>query len=181
MPRKRKLNDDGNADINDDMDVNDDKEYDLDGLNKVTESCLRKLCQAPGCISLAAQGGGLKGYCKAHGGGKRCQAPDCTSLAPRGGGLKGYCRTHGGGKRCQAPDCTSSAQGGTGYCRRHRVHALEGSSSSPSSLASSSSSPLARPPTPVIVFTEIDRHHRNKTGIFHDHDLLSFCTSGKSN
>ncbi len=88
-----------------------------------------------------------------------------------------------GSEACQAPDCKSSAQGGTGYCKRHRAHAVEGSSSSPSPLASSSSSslPRPRPPSPVILFTEIDRHHRNKTGIFHEHDLLSFCTSDKSN
>ena len=170
MPRKRKLNDDGNADIKNDMDVNDDKEYDLDGLNKVTESCLRKLCQAPGC----------------------------TSLAPRGGGLKGFCIAHGGGKRCQAPECTSSAQGTTSYCIRHRHYrhrvpklALEGSSSSSSSLAScslsSSSSPVSpssssspAPPHPPIPTTvtlciEIGGGDRIRRGI--SHDLLTFYTS----
>jgi hypothetical protein len=58
----------------------------------------RVRCEAPDCTSRAVSGG-LKGYCKAYGGGTRCQAHGCTKLAASGGEKKGYCFVHGGGTR----------------------------------------------------------------------------------
>ncbi len=170
MPRKRKkLEIDANTDIKDNTDANDDLDDDQDDGGKVTKRTRNMICQAP----------------------------DCTSLA-QSGGLKGYCKAHGGGKRCQAPECTSSAQGTTSYCIRHRHYrhrvpklALEGSSSSSSSLAScslsassspvspSSSSSPAPPhppiPTTVTLCIEIGGGDRIRRGI--SHDLLTFYTS----
>ena len=65
MPRKRKLADDENADINNDMIVNNDVDDDSDVQNEVTKIKGKK-CQAPDCTSLARSGG----FCAAHGGGK---------------------------------------------------------------------------------------------------------------
>ncbi|ETW08454.1 hypothetical protein H310_01034 [Aphanomyces invadans] len=92
------------------------------------------ICQVPDCGRRVRS----KGFCKAHGGGRKCTLQGCNKSAQNGefcighGGGKqcthpgcpkaaqshGLCKAHGGGARCKHPDCMKSSQGG-GYCRAH--------------------------------------------------------------
>ncbi|KAF0690434.1 Aste57867_18166 [Aphanomyces stellatus] len=92
------------------------------------------ICQVPDCGRRVRS----KGFCKAHGGGRKCTMQGCNKSAQNGdfcighGGGKqcshagcgkaaqshGLCKAHGGGARCKHPDCMKSSQGG-GYCRAH--------------------------------------------------------------
>ncbi|RLO07089.1 hypothetical protein DYB28_000599 [Aphanomyces astaci] len=92
------------------------------------------LCQVPQCGRRIRS----KGFCKAHGGGRKCTLPGCNKSAQNGefcighGGGKqcahlgcpkaaqshGLCKAHGGGARCKHQHCMKSSQGG-GYCRAH--------------------------------------------------------------
>ncbi|EQC32525.1 hypothetical protein SDRG_09851 [Saprolegnia diclina VS20] len=92
------------------------------------------LCQVPNCGRRVRS----KGYCKAHGGGRKCSVPGCGKSSQNGefcighGGGKqckepgcakaaqshGLCKAHGGGARCKHLNCMKSSQGG-GFCRAH--------------------------------------------------------------
>merc|ERR1712146_548159 len=63
----------------------------------------KRICRARGCEKLDKG----RGYCKAHGGGKRCSVAGCSKSAR---GSSGLCIGHGGGPRCCIPGCTKSAR-----------------------------------------------------------------------
>ncbi|CAK4111819.1 unnamed protein product [Aphanomyces euteiches] len=104
------------------------------GTTTTTTGGKQIICQVPNCGRRVRS----KGFCKAHGGGRKCILPGCNKSAQNGdycighGGGKecshpgcakaaqshGLCKAHGGGARCKHPNCMKSSQGG-GYCRAH--------------------------------------------------------------
>nr|CCA20961.1 conserved hypothetical protein [Albugo laibachii Nc14] len=70
-----------------------------------------KRCQETHCVKADVGGG----YCTAHGGGKRCRVTGCVKIAQGGG----KCRAHGGVRRCRHSDCVNLARGHNGMCSEH--------------------------------------------------------------
>ena len=62
---------------------------------------MSKPCAAEFCRYKAVRGG-IPGYCRKHGGGKRCAVQDCPSAAVSPGDT---CKMHGGGVRCMIKTC----------------------------------------------------------------------------
>ena len=152
MSKKRKVEEDDESEIK----LTKKAQLEKDIWDEVARNFLKKLCQSPNC-TLGAVRGGIKGFCKAHGGGRRCITPKCTTPAQgsvpycyaHGGGRrckykdcksfplndgvkKGFCRYHGGGMDCPVPGCKSGVQWGTKLCAKHRNYVVDSSFSSSS-------------------------------------------------
>ncbi|KAF1316751.1 hypothetical protein FI667_g15241, partial [Globisporangium splendens] len=82
----------------------------VESMKKLSRPRTMKRCMAPVCESFARS----RGFCKAHGGGKRCNQLGCM-LSDQGGG---FCIRHGGGKRCEVEGCLKSAQSRR-FCKAH--------------------------------------------------------------
>ena len=70
----------------------------------------RKQCCVESCTRIAQS----KGFCKAHGGGKRCKYPACGRPCK----ARGLCQAHGGVIACKYPACTKGSQK-RGLCASH--------------------------------------------------------------
>ena len=71
------------------------------------------LCRFEGCKRKNAG----RGFCIAHGGGKRCKFENCGKSAQR----RGFCKQHGGRPlKCKVIDCQRAEVKG-GFCRVHRI------------------------------------------------------------
>lgn len=71
----------------------------------------KPFCLIAGCLKLDMG----RGYCVAHGGGRRCKTAGCTK-SDQGGG---FCISHGGGRRCSKEGCSKLSQGGKSFCKAH--------------------------------------------------------------
>jgi len=76
---------------------------------------MSKPCIVEDCRFKAVRGG-IPGYCRTHGGGKRCVDHGCPSAAVSPGDR---CKAHGGGLRCLIKHCTKSAAWPHYVCKKH--------------------------------------------------------------